>query len=100
MEVRWQAVIAPVPHRYLLSLSLSAEERDGPGHHPRLGGIGGGIGPRLQVTRLSLPFRTLSSFGSQLSFRVCGRERLLIDPHEHPMLLAEPSFNTSAIREK
>lgn len=28
------------------------------------------------------------------------RERLLVDPREHPVLLAEPSFNTSPIREK
>lgn len=31
---------------------------------------------------------------------VLRRERLQVDPREHPMLLAEPSHNTPAIREK
>jgi actin-like protein 6A len=28
------------------------------------------------------------------------KDRLLVDPKEHPMLLAEPSFNTQQNREK
>jgi hypothetical protein len=31
---------------------------------------------------------------------VLYRDRLSIDPKEHPMLLAEPSFNTQQYREK
>jgi actin-like protein 6A len=35
-----------------------------------------------------------------LMTEILNRDRLLVDPKEHPMLLAEPSFNTQQNREK
>jgi actin-like protein 6A len=35
-----------------------------------------------------------------LMTEILNRDQLLVDPKEHPMLLAEPSFNTQQNREK
>lgn len=54
----------------------------------------------LTFEYLSILFLITFTFDLLTCYMYLIRERLLIDPKEHPMLLAEPSFNSPQQRER